>query len=92
MTLRLSAKWMNLSDDRILEYLEQEGPNTPRRIADDGRILFSRQTINMRLLLLKKAEFVEGDVTGPGVYDITEQGQQYLAGDFDARELERPES
>lgn len=82
---------MNLSDDRILEYLDTEGPQTPKRIASDERVLFSRQTVNMRLLLLKKAGFVDSDTIGPGVYDITEQGEAYLAGEYDAREIEKPE-
>lgn len=91
MTLRLSAKWMNLSDDRVLELLAQEGPHTPARIARDDRILFSRQTVNMRLLLLEKTGFVNSNTIGPGVYDIAQQGEAYLSGEFDARDLEKPD-
>lgn len=88
MVLRLSGEWMALADDRILEYLDQEGPRSPSKIAEDERIPFSRKHVNLRLLELEKYDLVEKDVVGRGVYAITELGERYLAGDLDAATLE----
>lgn len=91
MAVRLSADWMSKADDRILEYLEQEGPHSPGRIAESEMVRFSRKTINMRLIKLEQAGLVEKDAIGRGVYEISEIGEQYLTGDLDARELDEPE-
>ena len=84
--MRLDADWMSRADDRILEYLSEWGPDTPKGMEDDGRVRFSRQHINSRC---KKLVFYRLLVhLGNGVYDITEKGEQYLAGELDAREIE----
>lgn len=89
MPLRLPADWMGPADDRLLELLEVEGPKTPTQISRDDRIDLSRQHINTRLRQLEDAEFVKN--LGNGVYSVTDRGEQYLCGDFDARNLEEPD-
>lgn len=79
------------ADDRILEYLEVEGPHSPKRISEDPRMSFRTKHVNVRLLTLAEAGLVEKDEIGRGVYSITEQGRGYLSGEFDARDLEKPE-
>lgn len=85
--MRLSAEWMSIADDRILEFLQEEGPRTPMKISQDGRVRFSRQHINMRCKQLAEYGLLQN--LGNGVYAITDRGEAYLAGDCDANELER---
>lgn len=84
--MRLDADWMSRADDRILEYLSEWGPDTPKQMAEDGRVRFSRQYINARCKKLVPYQLLLH--LGNGVYDITEKGEQYLAGELDVRELE----
>jgi predicted transcriptional regulator len=56
-------------------------------MADSGRVRFSRQHINARCKTLVAYGLLVH--LGNGVYDITREGEQYLNGDLDARELVR---
>jgi hypothetical protein len=84
--MRLAADWMTGADDRILEYLHEEGTSTPTKIAQDDRVRFSRTYINTRCRLLADHTLVRA--LGNGVYQITYRGQQYLDGDLDAADLD----
>jgi hypothetical protein len=42
-SMRLDADWMSCADDRILEHLADDGPDTPKQMAESGRVRFSRQ-------------------------------------------------
>jgi predicted transcriptional regulator len=84
--MRFDADWMSRADDRILEHLSEEGPDTPKRMAKSDRVRFSRQHINMRCKKLVSYQLLVH--LGNGVYDITRQGEQYLSGELDVRELE----
>ncbi|PSP78974.1 winged helix-turn-helix domain-containing protein [Halobacteriales archaeon QS_1_68_20] len=84
--MRLAAEWMTGADDRILEFLNEEGPTAPKAMADDWRIRFSRTYVNTRCKKLAVYGLVQN--LGNGVYSITEQGEAYLAGDMDADDLE----
>lgn len=89
MAVRLGADWMVLADERILEFLDSEGPQPPSEIAADERVRFSTQHVNKRLWKLTDAGLTRR--IGQGVYAITEQGEGYLAGELDAASLEEPE-
>nr|AGI12342.1 putative phage repressor protein [Halorubrum sp. T3] len=82
---------MVLADDRILEYLEVEGPQSPVRVSRDDRLEYERQYVNRRLLKLAEAGLVDKDRIGRGVYAINDVGREYLEGELDARELPAPE-
>lgn len=84
--MRLDADWMSRADDRILEYLSEWGPDTPKGMADDGRVRFSRQHINARCKKLVSYQLLVH--LGNGVYDITKNGEQYLVGELDVQELD----
>lgn len=76
---------MTQADDRILETLEDSGLRlSPRILA--ANIDYSRHYIARRLAKLEE----EGLVTkiDEGLYEITDQGRDYLAGDLDAEDLE----
>ena len=84
--MRLSGKWMKGADDRILEFLHEEGPSTPKSMYDDGRIRFSRGYINTRCRVLSDNGLLVN--LGNGVYQITEDGKKYLAGELDTAEMD----
>jgi len=72
------------SDDRILEYLSETDFAAPKEIADATSK--NNDYIGRRCRVLKELGLVE--TPGRGLYRITDLGEQYLAGDLDARELE----
>ena len=84
--MRFDADWMSRADDRILEHLAERGPDTPKGMADSGRVRFSRQHINQRCKKLVTYGLLVH--LGNGVYGITDAGEQYLRGQLDARTLE----
>lgn len=84
--MRYSARWMTIADERILEYLSQTETSTPKKMADSGDVRFSRQYIGERCRKLADYGLVQH--LGNGVYRITEQGEAYLNGELDAKELE----
>ena len=89
MAYRLPAGWMQPADDRILEYLDTEGVATPKSLADEGPYDYHRKTVQRRLSELSKINLVER--VGRGVYRITPKGREYLSGDADLRDEEKPE-
>lgn len=84
--MRFDDDWMSRADDRILEHLSEQGPDTPKKMADSGRVRFTRQHINQRCKKLVAYGLVMH--LGNGVYDITKAGKQYLGGELDVQNLE----
>jgi predicted transcriptional regulator len=70
---------MVLLDERILEFLQEEGPHTPSKIAEDSRIPYGAQHVGNRCRKLAENGFARN--IGNGVYTITERGERYLEGD-----------
>lgn len=79
--MRKQATWMAKWDDRLLEYLYENGPSTPGKIADDDYIRVSTSYISQRLSTLQDNQMVTN--LGNGVYQITDEGAYYLAGGYD---------
>lgn len=80
--MRKNAYWMKQQDDRILEYLEEEGWATPSVIASQACIDISEGHVHDRLLMLWYVDFVSsihGDM-----FEITTDGMLYLEGRVDA--------
>lgn len=86
LLMRFDADWMSRADDRILEHLAEDGPDTPKQMSESGRVRFSRQHINTRCKKLVDYGLLLH--LGNGVYDITQDGEQYLAGELDAETLD----
>lgn len=84
--MRFDADWMSRADDRILEHLSEDGPDSPKSMAESGRVRFSRQHINQRCKTLVSYGLLVH--LGNGIYDITREGERYLAGDLDAQKLD----
>jgi len=85
---RASAEWMKREDERILEYLDENGLCSARLISREVFEKVSTGHVSERLGMLKYAGLV--DRTGLTSYELTEQGQQYLDGDLDAAHQPRP--
>jgi len=88
--MRLDADWMTRADGRILELLAEDGPHPPSKMAADDRLRFGSEYVGRRC---RKYLVPYGLVRnlGNGVYQITDDGEAYLAGELDAAELEREE-
>lgn len=84
--MRLSADWMVIADDRILEYLSGHETGTPKQMADSGLVRFSRSYVTQRCKRLVDYGLLRH--LGNGVYVITEEGEEYLEGELDAEKLE----
>lgn len=87
--MRYSAGWMTIADERILEHLSETETDTPKGMAESGRVRFSRQYIGERCRKLTDYGMLQH--LGNGVYRITDSGEQYLDGDLDAEDLESDE-
>lgn len=77
---------MVLVDDRILEYLRAEGPYTPSKLVEAAELPWGVQHVGNRCRELESNGFVRNG--GNGVYVITERGEEYLDGEFDASTLD----
>ncbi|ELY97918.1 helix-turn-helix domain-containing protein [Natrialba asiatica] len=76
---------MTQADDRILETLSDSSLIlSPRVLAVNTD--YSRHYLSTRLGKLRDAELV--DRIDEGLYQITDRGRAYLAGELDAEELE----
>lgn len=74
---------MTLADERILEHLSEVETDTPKGMADSGRVRYRGQYIGERCR--KPADYGLAQPLGNGLHRITEDGEDSLAGDLDAR-------
>lgn len=84
--MRLSADWMTIADERILEFLRDVGPRQPAQIAEHEHIYFTPKYIGDRCRILTEYHLLAN--LGNGVYELTEQGEAYLAEELDAKTLD----
>lgn len=82
--MRYSGDWMVLADDRILEYIREEGSGRPQEMAESGYVRYSRSYVHTRCKKLVKHGLLNH--LGNGVYTITERGERYLDGEIDTTE------
>ena len=84
--MRKSGKWMVLLDERILELLSEEENEfmSPSDIADHKRIPYSSQHVGRRCKKLAAHGLLKP--VARGVYTITEEGEAYLGGEYNAAE------
>lgn len=79
--MRKQPDWWAKWDDRILEYLYENGPASSGIITDDDYIRVSQSYISRRLRVLADHDLIEH--TSTNAYTITKQGKYYLAGGYD---------
>ena len=84
-SMRPRVDWMTRADDYILEFFENTDIRaTPKVVAVN--IDYSRQYVNGRIRTLESHGLLEK--TEPGLYQITDRGRAYLAGELDADDLD----
>lgn len=79
---RRTGSWMGAWDDRILELLAKDGPQSPKKIADREFIRTTSSNVSRRFSALADHGLVKP--LGNGVYQITRNGRLYLVGGYDA--------
>lgn len=84
LDMRKSGKWMTIVDDRVLEYISENGHGSPTEMMENGPIPYSRGYITQRCQKLADHGLLQP--VGNGVYTITARGEAYLAGDLDTHE------
>lgn len=73
-------------DESILEYLSEHETGSPTQMMEDAGLPYSPSHISMRCSVLADKGMIQP--LGRGVYRITERGEDFLAGEFDARTLD----
>ncbi len=89
------ANWMTPSDRDILEILANEGGRrelvlTPRLIAENTD--WARDTIREHVVVLRDHNLIEYHDESAGIYQLSDRGRAYLAGNLDVSELDDDES
>jgi len=87
---RPRVEWMTRADDTILEFLLNEG-NRPIRATPaviQANIEYQISHVRNRIRKLHDAGLVEYYNEDSGIYQITDLGSAYLAGELNAGELE----
>ena len=87
---RPRVDWMTRADDAILEFLLNEGnkPLIANPSTVEANIDYKISHVRRRLRALQQAGLVEYFDEGRGLYQITDRGRAYLAGELDAKDLE----
>ena len=91
--MRYSGAWQTVWDDRILEIIHEEGPSSPKTLKDTNVIHVSKPHISNRLSTLADHGLLHR--LPNGVYAMTEKGEAYLNGEYDAEAeefIENPEN
>lgn len=76
---------MTIWDERILEILNFDGPSTPTKLSERDYIEISQSQVSRRLSTLNEHKLVTS--LGNGVYQISEKGEYYLEGLYDAEAM-----
>jgi len=89
--MRKHASWLTQTDERVLEFLREYGNFPPSairdRLAEIGDDLeYSANHVGMRCRELDDYGLLEN--VGGGTYSITDLGEEYLDGEFDAGSIE----
>ncbi|WP_226480014.1 hypothetical protein [Natrinema amylolyticum] len=83
----IDARWMDAADGRILEFIQSEDVFEPSQFEEEG--ICPGKFAAYRCRELAKYGLLKRHM--PGVYEITDAGERYLAGDLDPSELEPDE-
>lgn len=77
---------MSIWDDRILEFIRENGPSSVGKLTDSDYIRVSNAHVSRRCSKLAQHGLLHP--LGNGVYALTELGEDYLDGNVDAGELD----
>ncbi|ARS89650.1 hypothetical protein B1756_07800 [Natrarchaeobaculum aegyptiacum] len=87
---RKPARWMCTLDERILEYLEEEGWSTPKLISQRMKFNASRGRVEERCEMLAQVGLIVPIYEGSEMYELTGDGRDYLVGGVDVELRPRP--
>lgn len=73
---------MTLWDDRILEIIREDGSGAPTELSEHEVIGVSKQHVSTRMKKLREHGLLQH--LGNGVHVITDEGEAYLDGEYDA--------
>ena len=82
--MRPRVEWMNQTDDRILELLDESNLLLSPAVTAVN-LDYSRNWVSRRMSKLEDADLIE-KIDG-SYYQITDRGRAYLEGKLDAEEL-----
>ncbi|NGM71104.1 MarR family transcriptional regulator [Natronolimnobius sp. AArcel1] len=80
--MRLSGTWMTIWDDRILEIIRAEDAGRVGDLAERDAIRISQSSVSRRCKKLAENSLLRP--LGNGVYTISDKGEAYLDGEYDA--------
>lgn len=101
--MRPRVPWMNEVDDAILEFYSDIDECLPSRISLPPTAVWynlvvrietidrASNTISRRMQILESMGLLERPDEDRPYYNITKMGEEYLAGELDSEELERPD-
>nr|WP_256392788.1 winged helix-turn-helix domain-containing protein [Natronoarchaeum rubrum] len=73
---------MTIWDDRILESVRKDGPKPVGELAEKDSVRISHSSVSRRCQKLAENGLLRP--IGNGVYAITDEGEAYLEGEYDA--------
>jgi len=77
---------MSIVDDRVLEYIQENGSGSPKKMKEQARIPYTPEYVAERCRELANRGLLQH--LGNGVYVITDDGERYLNGELDAGKLD----
>ncbi|MGQ3410727.1 hypothetical protein ACT4ML_00490 [Natrinema sp. LN54] len=80
----IDARWMEAVDGRILEFMQDEDAFEPTQMDEEG--ICPAKYAAYRCRELAKYGLLKRHM--PGLYEVSDAGDRYLAGELDPRELE----
>lgn len=88
--MRRHAEWLGQADERILEFLAENGNHPPKAIRDNlaqinEAMSYHHKHVSRRCRELRDYGLLVN--VGGGTYGITDDGRAFLAGELDAAEL-----
>ncbi len=81
---------MTIWDDRILEFIEEEGSASPKELEDSGYFDVTKPHLSKRMNRLAEKGFLVP--LANGVYLISDKGEAYLNEELDASKLDENDS
>ncbi len=81
--MRCHAQWMSIVDERILEFLAENGARQPSQIADElaeQGMVYNPKYVGRRCRELADRGLI--DNFGNGIYASSEKGERYLEGEI----------
>lgn len=87
---RKPARWMCTLDERILEWLSEDSWSTPRHMSRAVNLTASRGRVEERCQLLSQVGLAAPIFEDSQMYEITYEGEEYLAGELDVEKRPTP--